>query len=159
MTQQIDMHVQELPAPFLAVISRIGGESYGLSVDGVREIVSLPALLPLSGAPNYVAGLFNLRGIFLPVLDGRALVNQPAPLDLSNQVLVLGNTTAEFGLLVDQALIIDLVAPMPTTALPRYAKLPLLAHLLSYGEHAAFHIDLHGLRALLPVRSSEMVSL
>jgi chemotaxis signal transduction protein len=158
MTQQSNIHTHQLPAPFLAVIFRIGGESYGLAVETVREIVNVPALLPIAGAPGYLAGLLNLRGVFLPVLDGRVLVSQPLPIALNNQVIILGGAAAEFGLLIDQALTIEQVTPLPSTALPRCAKLPLFEHLLSYDQHAAFHIDLDGLRALLPARLNETVS-
>jgi purine-binding chemotaxis protein CheW len=147
---QRDTLPASLPAPFLAVSFSIAGQMYGIAVAQVHEIVSVPALLPIGGAPAYLPGMLNLRGLFLPVLDGRALVDAPAQLDLSNQVVILGAAAPEFGLLVDQAHVVHSATPIPSTMMPLCSSLPLYEYMLTIGEHAAFHIDLDRLRILLP---------
>ena len=137
-------------APFLAVSFGIAGQLYGIAVELVHEIVSIPALLQVGGAPAYLPGMLNLRGLFLPVLDGRVLVDAPAPLELSNQVVILGALAPEFGLLVDQAHVVHPATALPSTTMPYCSALPLWGHMLCIGEQAAFHIDFDRLRALLP---------
>ncbi|MDA1192168.1 MAG: chemotaxis protein CheW, partial [Candidatus Poribacteria bacterium] len=51
------------------LIFRLNGDAYGVDTDCVREIVQLPELARLFGAPEYVAGMFNLRGATVPVID------------------------------------------------------------------------------------------
>jgi purine-binding chemotaxis protein CheW len=136
-------------APFLAVSFGIAGQLYGIAVAQVHEIVSVPALLRVGGAPPYMPGMLNLRGVFLPVLDGRALVHAAAPLDLSSQVVILGDPAPEFGLLVDQAYVVHPATALPSTTMPHCSALPLCEHMLCIGEQVAFHIDFARLRALL----------
>jgi purine-binding chemotaxis protein CheW len=49
----------------------VGGRSFGLAVDRVREVIRHPALTPVPLAPRVVAGLINLRGEVLLALDLR----------------------------------------------------------------------------------------
>lgn len=86
----------------LAVTFQIGRQSYGLPVAVVLEIVPLPLLLQLAGAPATLAGLLNLRGSYLPVLDGRTLTGQQPRYELSSQIVIVGQGRPAFGLLVDQ---------------------------------------------------------
>jgi purine-binding chemotaxis protein CheW len=86
----------------LIVTFQLGYQQYGLPLAMVFEIVRLPALVMLAGAPPALCGLLNLRGQYLPVLDGRALVGEPSLYDLSSQVVIAGRDKPELGLLVDQ---------------------------------------------------------
>ncbi len=42
---------------------------YGVNVSKVREIISLPKLTELPGVPDFVEGIFDLRGVVIPVID------------------------------------------------------------------------------------------
>lgn len=42
---------------------------YGVNVSKVREIISLPKLTELPGVPDFVDGIFDLRGVVIPVID------------------------------------------------------------------------------------------
>ncbi len=61
------------------MLVRIGGSSYALPVGAVREIVRLPAVTRVPGLPAFVAGLANVRGRVLAVLDLRPLLQLDAP--------------------------------------------------------------------------------
>jgi purine-binding chemotaxis protein CheW len=86
----------------LIVSFRLGQQHYGLPIEAVREVVQLPALLALAGAGPALCGLLNLRGVYLPVLDGRVLVGEVPHYDLGNQVIMVGDDRPELGLLVDR---------------------------------------------------------
>jgi purine-binding chemotaxis protein CheW len=51
---------------------RLGRESYGLPVLGVREIIRLCPITPVPRMPGYIKGVINLRGKVIPILDLRA---------------------------------------------------------------------------------------
>jgi purine-binding chemotaxis protein CheW len=84
------------------VTFQLGRQEYSLPLEEVREVVPLPALLQLAGAPPLLCGLLHRRGRYLPVLDGRILVGEPAHYDLSRQIVIAGRSQPELGLLVDQ---------------------------------------------------------
>lgn len=42
---------------------------YGVNVSKVREIISLPKLTELPGVPEFVEGIFDLRGVVIPVIN------------------------------------------------------------------------------------------
>ncbi len=51
---------------------RLGRESYGLPVLGVREIIRLCPITPVPRMAEYIKGVINLRGKVIPILDLRA---------------------------------------------------------------------------------------
>jgi purine-binding chemotaxis protein CheW len=51
------------------LLFRVGGAVYGCDIDDIREIVPFRQATRLPGAPRYVQGLINLRGIIVTVLD------------------------------------------------------------------------------------------
>src|SRR5512141_3445249 len=51
---------------------KLGRESYGLPVLGVREIIRLCPITPVPKMPSYIKGVINLRGKVIPILDLRA---------------------------------------------------------------------------------------
>ncbi len=54
------------------LIFKLANEKYALDINYVKEIQNLCNLTPLMGVPRYWAGLINLRGGLLPVLDLQA---------------------------------------------------------------------------------------
>ena len=51
----------------------LGEEKYGLNILKVRELISFPeGLTRIPGMPDYIIGMFNLRGLVIPVMDLRA---------------------------------------------------------------------------------------
>ena len=51
------------------VTFQLGRETYGIDIMGVKEIVALEEIRTIPTAPPYVAGILNLRGIFVPIID------------------------------------------------------------------------------------------
>jgi purine-binding chemotaxis protein CheW len=50
----------------------LGDEKYGLNILKVRELISFPeGLTRIPGMPDYIIGMFNLRGLVIPVMDLR----------------------------------------------------------------------------------------
>jgi len=66
------------PAPAASTVAgkyltvALAGESYGIAVLKVREIIRLPKITPVPQMPAYVRGVINLRGRVIPIVDLRS---------------------------------------------------------------------------------------
>ncbi|HEU4326015.1 MAG TPA: chemotaxis protein CheW [Roseiflexaceae bacterium] len=139
----------------LVVTWRIGRQLYGMPVGDVLEVVRVPAMLTLAGAPPHVCGLLNRRGEYIPVLDGRVLLEEPPRYDLASQVVLIGNPLAVtplqpyLGLLVDQVCDVQMVASRRMVALNREAARPILRGVID-GDESILLLDTAALIALAP---------
>ena len=66
-----DGRLQESQPSLELVVFRLGGESYGLRLQEVREIIMVGQITPVPRAPQFVDGVLNLRGEVMPVVDLR----------------------------------------------------------------------------------------
>lgn len=84
------------------VVLEIDRERYAIESQFVREIVRLPDMTPVPGAPDHLSGVMNLRGEILAVFDLAKLfgLGAAAPTDRA-RILVLGRERSEFGILAD----------------------------------------------------------
>ena len=71
------------------VTFRLGGQLYATPLAAVREIVRLAGLSALPGMAPPLAGVIDLRGEPLPVLDLRPPTPVPSPRARAGDVLVL----------------------------------------------------------------------
>jgi purine-binding chemotaxis protein CheW len=71
------------------VVFRLAGGTYGIELDAVREIVPFRGATRLPGAPSSVAGLVNVRGSIITVIDlGVQLEGTSSARDRSSVMLV-----------------------------------------------------------------------
>ena len=82
---------------------RVGQQSYGLPIGAVREIVRPPQITAVPQSPEHLAGVMNLRGRVVPVVDLRKRFRLPVEPSPSNRVLVLALGEKLVGLFVDSA--------------------------------------------------------
>jgi purine-binding chemotaxis protein CheW len=84
------------------LIFRLAGESFGLTLSAVAEIIRLPRLVHMPLVPPSLIGLANLRGVVLPVINLRALLRLPdtEANELTRVVVMRGDAPA--GLVVDR---------------------------------------------------------
>ena len=63
---------------------------YGVNVAKVREIIKIPKLTELPGVPEYIEGIFDLRGVVIPVVNlARWMnINEPEKADLKPRVII-----------------------------------------------------------------------
>ncbi len=93
------------PGETLEVVTfALGAERYGLEARHVLEVLRLADLTPVPGTPDFLAGVTNLRGDILAVVDLRRLLGVAVRglTDLA-RVIVVGGDRAELGLLADAA--------------------------------------------------------
>lgn len=88
----------------LHVVFRVHETEYVLSGDDVLHMESFEAATPVPGAPPWVAGLLQIRGRVVPVVDLRARFGlPPAQPGLGTRVLVVRSGDRIAGLVVDSA--------------------------------------------------------
>ena len=96
----------------LHVVFKVGGAEYAIPAAEVLQMESFTGATPVPGAPSHVAGLVQVRGRVVPVVDARARFGLPAAeRTLDSRVVVgkLGERTV--GLLVDSAREVMKLAP------------------------------------------------
>jgi purine-binding chemotaxis protein CheW len=82
----------------------LDGLWYGVDIHDVREILPSQAMTPVPLASRVVAGLINLRGQVLPVIDLRACLSLPErPLGQTSMHIVVITRDEPVSLLVDAA--------------------------------------------------------
>lgn len=86
---------------------QLGGESYGIAVLKIREIIRLQSTTPVPQMPSYVKGVVNLRGKIIAIIDLRVKFGLPDIKDTDQtcivvvQVTLPGRTSVHMGLVVD----------------------------------------------------------
>lgn len=80
-------------------------ESYAIETAYVREVYPLRDLTPLPCTPPFVAGIVNVRGQVMSVIDLKKLFELPTQgLTDLNKVVILSDGDMEFGILADAIL-------------------------------------------------------
>ncbi len=88
----------------LHVTFRVGSADYALPAAQVLHLESYETATHVPGAPDYVAGLVQVRGRVIPVVDLRARFGlPPIPRTIDHRVVVVQVGTRVAGLLVDSA--------------------------------------------------------
>ena len=55
----------------------LGGESYGIEIKYVTEIIGIQPVTEVPELPEYIRGIINLRGKIIPVMDVRLRFKKP----------------------------------------------------------------------------------
>ena len=80
-------------------------ETYAIEMRWVAETYPLKDLTPLPCTPPFVAGIINVRGRILSVIDIRKFFDLPEKgLTDLNRVIIVNNGEMEFGILADEIL-------------------------------------------------------
>ena len=80
----------------------IENEKYAIDVMQVQEIIRPLELSPVPGAPDYVLGIINLRGIVVSIIDTRKRFNLPER-EMTEQarIIIIESGGNSIGILVD----------------------------------------------------------
>ncbi len=80
----------------------VGGETYGLDILAIREIIKLRELTEVPRTPHFLTGIISVRGSVIPVIDLRLRLRLPAtPPTRAARILVVVKDGELFGLQVD----------------------------------------------------------
>lgn len=108
-----------------------GDERYAIEAVFVARLERIVSVTPLPGAPRYFAGITNLHGQLVPLIDLRLLLGA-APSATTAFAVVLGDQRAEIGVIADALLEIR---TLPADALGAPVVAPaLVRHILPDGS-------------------------
>ncbi|HUH39057.1 MAG TPA: chemotaxis protein CheW [Spongiibacteraceae bacterium] len=84
------------------VTFKLEGETYGINVMQVQEVLRHTEIAPVPGAPNYVLGIINLRGNVVTVIDTRSRFGlMPAEATEQTRIVIIEADKHVVGILVD----------------------------------------------------------
>lgn len=84
------------------VVFALAGESYGVAISTVREIIRMQSVTLVPDSPPAVKGVINLRGRVIPVVDLRERVGLPVSDETTETRIVVVNIGGEdIGVIVD----------------------------------------------------------
>ncbi|MBD3823867.1 MAG: chemotaxis protein CheV [Epsilonproteobacteria bacterium] len=78
---------------------------YGINVSKVREIIKVPKLTELPGTPDFIEGIFDLRGVVIPVINLASWmgINEPQKVRRSTRVIITEFNNVLIGFIVHEA--------------------------------------------------------
>jgi purine-binding chemotaxis protein CheW len=80
----------------------VGGETYGLDILHIREIIKIIEITEVPRSPRFLLGVISVRGQIIPVIDLRQRLRlDDNPLTRAARILVADRDGEPFGLLVD----------------------------------------------------------
>lgn len=84
------------------VTFRLAGETYGINVMQVQEVLRYSEVAPVPGAPAYVLGIINLRGNVVTVIDTRHRFGlTPGEITDNTRIVIIEAENHVIGILVD----------------------------------------------------------
>jgi purine-binding chemotaxis protein CheW len=94
---------EPLPESTQYLVFQLGESLYGVEALAVRESHWLPALTTLDQTPPYIAGIANIRGTLVPVMDlAQRLGRAPGRYGARDQIVVLEHGGARIAFLVNE---------------------------------------------------------
>jgi len=109
-------------APVLYVVFRVGDADYALPAVEVMQMETYTGATAVPGAQSFVAGIINLRGRVLPVLDLRLRFGLPAKeITLDSRVVVGERGDRTVALIADSAREVLRLPPSAIKPPPRLA--------------------------------------
>jgi purine-binding chemotaxis protein CheW len=109
------------------LIFRLGSEQYGIAVLSVREIIRTRPVTEIPHSPSYLAGVINLRGKIVPVLDLRRRFGMPPATELERCCIVVvdshgGSETTAAGIAVDEVLEVTNIGASEIEQVPEFDR-------------------------------------
>lgn len=84
------------------VTFKLDGETYGINVMQVQEVLRHTEIAPVPGAPEYVLGIINLRGNVVTVIDTRHRFGlSTADVSENTRIVIIESDQHVVGIMVD----------------------------------------------------------
>lgn len=78
---------------------KLGGETYGIQILKVQEIIGLMNITTVPRTPDFVRGVINLRGKVIPVIELRKKFNMESTEDTDHTCIIVVQVTGQNGLI------------------------------------------------------------
>jgi len=125
------------------LVARASGQRIAISLDETREIIAVKALTRLPGAPAWVAGLLNLRGSVITVIDVDARLGGAAA---EGPVVIVEQGGRTFGLRVSGVEAVHLATEAPFAIEAARSADGVVSGMVPVGDAAALVLDVGALQ-------------
>jgi purine-binding chemotaxis protein CheW len=104
------------------VVFMLNNEEFGLDIERISTVESMPDIVKMPNAPDYIEGLVNLRGKVHTILNLRKRFNMPfTGFDENTKIIIINSPGSNIGIIVDDVRkIIKIeehdIKPVPTDA-------------------------------------------
>ncbi len=109
---------------------RLGAEDYGIDILRVQEIRGYEAPTRMAGAPEFVRGVLNLRGVIVPIVDLRMRFGIEPRLDALTVSVILNVNGRTVGMVVDSVADVLELAPAQIKPAPAFSGTLDTAHIV-----------------------------
>lgn len=114
-----DVSAMKSEEDLLVATFRLGAGTFGIDTALIQEVVMTGDLTPVRHAPGYVAGIRNLRGRIITVIDLRVRLELGCvAYDSGNRILIVDWKGEPVGVLVDEVADTICVSPGALQATP-----------------------------------------
>lgn len=126
------------------VLFIVEDQKYALPLETVDRVVRAVEVTPLPDAPPIIAGIFNLQGRPVPVVDLRRRFRLPErPVDVDDHFVVAQSSTMLVAFPVDEALgLVRDLADEPVPASDVVPDLPYVAAVVPSGAEMVYVLDI-----------------
>jgi purine-binding chemotaxis protein CheW len=98
-----------VPDRHTLVVFDLDGREFALPIEDIAEILQMVLVTPVPEVPPWVAGVVNLRGRVIPILDLRTRLGfETKPPQLNTPILVAEQDTRKLGLIADA--VVDVIS-------------------------------------------------
>ncbi len=125
------------------LVARAAGQRIAISLDETREIIAVKALTRLRGAPVWVAGLLNVRGSVMTVVDLDARLGGAAA---EGPVVIVEQGGRTFGLRVSGVEAVHLASEAPLAVDVARSADGVVSGMVPVGDSAALVLDVGALQ-------------
>lgn len=114
-SQNVHSHLRK----FLEI--KLGSDSYAFELRQVKEVIPMPKVTPVAGAPSYVVGVVDFRGSVLTLVDIRKKLGiKPLEDTFENGIVIFSHNGKLIGMIIDSlGKVVDIsdssISPVPDT--------------------------------------------
>jgi purine-binding chemotaxis protein CheW len=83
------------------IVFKLGEEEYGVNIQDTKEIITARDITPVPNAEPHIAGIINLRGQIVTVINLQKKFNMELPAHETGHIIVADHDGNLFGVLVD----------------------------------------------------------
>jgi Chemotaxis signal transduction protein len=82
---------------------KCGNTEYGLDINKMDCIIKIPNITKLPNSPDYLAGIINLRGTIVPIIDFRMICSSSNTYEIhENCKIIVCNLNNKVGFIIDE---------------------------------------------------------
>jgi purine-binding chemotaxis protein CheW len=96
-----DINSSTKDRPVEMVIFTLNGKEYGIPVSATKEVIPMTPIVPIPNTPEFIAGVLNLRGNILCIIDLKKQFHFPTQDRDTSHILVVRIHGIVAGLIVD----------------------------------------------------------